>query len=170
MKLEWKILYWIHNKLSCPFLDFIIPKITILGTFGIIWNITAIILIFTKQYRKGGIILLIGLVTGVLIGNLILKNLIARQRPCWIDKDIKLLVKNPEDYSFPSCHTLSSVIAATILTLISPAFALGAIPVALLISFSRLYLFVHYLSDILIASAMGVVIGLAAFYIGNIFL
>lgn len=103
---------------------------------------------------------------GVLVGNVCLKNLIARPRPCWLDDSVKLLIPIPTDYSFPSGHTLSSVVGATVLTKTNRRFDWAAIPLAALIAFSRLYLFVHYPSDILAGAVLGVAIGLAVYRVG----
>ena len=103
--------------------------------------------------------LLGGLAVGVLMGNVCLKNLIARPRPCWLDSSVRLLIADPTDYSFPSGHTLSSVIGATILTKTDRRFGYAAIPLAVLLAFSRLYLFVHFPSDVLAGAVLGLVIG-----------
>ena len=119
-------------------MDFLMPKITLLGNGGAIWILAALILLCTKKYRRQGILLLAGLIAGVLVGNICLKNLIARPRPCWLDSSVQLLIANPTDYSFPSGHTLSSVIGATVLTKTNRRFGYAAIPLAALIAFSRL--------------------------------
>ena len=159
MNLDWSILHWIHNTLACPALDFLMLKITLLGNGGMIWLLTSGALICTKKYRKQGILLLGGLAAGVLVGNVFLKNLIARPRPCWVDSGVRLLIANPTDYSFPSGHTLSSVIGATVLAKTDRRFGYTAIPLAALIAFSRLYLYVHFPSDVLAAAVLGIVIG-----------
>lgn len=166
MNFDWTILHWIQNTLVCPAMDFLMPKITLLGNGGAVW-ILAAGLLATKKYRKYGAFLLAGLAVGVLAGNLTLKPLIARPRPCWLDESVQLLIANPTDYSFPSGHTLSSVIGATVLTKANRKFGLAAIPLAALIAFSRLYLYVHFPTDILGAAAPGVAIGLATCMIGN---
>ena len=120
----------------------------------------------TKKYRRQGVILLAGLAAGVLVGNVCLKNLIARPRPCWLDDSVKLLIPIPTDYSFPSGHTLSSVIGAAVLTKTNRRFGWAAIPLAAIIVFSRLYLFVHYPSNILAGAVLGVAIGLAVYRVG----
>ena len=120
----------------------------------------------TKKYRSQGVILLAGLAAGVLVGNVCLKNLIARPRPCWLDDSVKLLIPVPTDYSFPYGHTLSSVIGATVLTKTNRRFGWAAIPLAAIIVFSRLYLFVHYPSNILAGAVLGVAIGLAVYRVG----
>lgn len=120
----------------------------------------------TKKYRRQGVILLAGLAVGVLVGNVCLKNLIARPRPCWLDDSVMMLISSPADYSFPSGHTLSSVIGATVLTKTDRRFGWATIPLAAVIAFSRLYLFVHFPSDILAGAILGVIIGEAVYRIG----
>lgn len=111
--------------------------------------------------------MLAGLAVGVLAGNLTLKPLIARPRPCWLDESVQLLIANPTDYSFPSGHTLSSVIGATVLTKANRKFGFAAIPLAALIAFSRLYLYVPFPTDILGAAVLGMAIGLLTCIIGD---
>ena len=164
MSLDWSILHWIqnmlvYNYLANPALNFLMPKITLLGNGGMIWLLASGVLICTKKYRRQGILLLCGLAAGVLVGNVFLKNFVARPRPCWLDSSVRLLIANPTDYSFPSGHTLSSVIGATILTKTDRRFGYAAIPLAALIAFSRLYLYVHFPSDVLAAAVLGVLIG-----------
>lgn len=161
MSFDWTILHWIQNTLVCPALDFLMPKITSLGNGGVVWILATGMLLVTKKYRKYGALLLAGLAFGVLIGNVTLKPLIARPRPYWVDESVRLLIANPTDYSFPSGHTLSSVIGATILTKADRRFGVAAIPLAALIAFSRLYLYVHYPTDIIGAAVLGVAIGFA---------
>lgn len=110
--------------------------------------------------------MILGLAVGVLVGNVCLKNLIARPRPCWLDDSVMMLISSPADYSFPSGHTLPSVIGATVLTKTDRRFGWAAIPLAAVIAFSRLYLFVHFPSDILAGAILGVIIGEAVYRIG----
>ena len=166
MSLDWTILHGIHDALTCPFLDFLMPKITALGNGGAIWLAAAGGMLRAKKYRKQGVLLLGGLAAGVLVGNVFLKNVIARPRPCWLES-VPLLIANPADYSFPSGHTLSSIIGATILTRTDRRFGWAAISLAALIAFSRLYLYVHFPSDILGAVALGVAIGELTFRQGG---
>lgn len=166
MSIDWNILRWIQDTLTGPFLDLLMPKITLLGNGGAIWILAAVILLCTKKYRRQGILLLAGLIAGVLVGNVCLKHLIARPRPCWLDSSVQMLIANPTDYSFPSGHTFSSVIGATVLTKTNRRFGYAAIPLAALIAFSRLYLYVHFPSDVLAAAVLGVVIGELVFRYG----
>ena len=167
MNLDWSILQGIHSTFTCGFLNFLMPKISLLGNGGAIWILASMVLICKKKYRKYGLILLGGLALGVLTGNFILKNWIARPRPCWLDTSVQLLIASPTDYSFPSGHTLSSTIGATILTMTDRRFGWAAIPLAALIAFSRLYLYVHFPSDILGGIVLGLLLGSVAFFGGK---
>lgn len=142
------ILNLIQDILGCEFLDFLIPKITLLGNSGIIWIVIGLVLLCTKRYRRGGVFLLVGLLLGLIFGNVILKNVIARPRPCWI-YDVPMLIPNPTDFSFPSGHTLSSFISAFVLARVNRKFAIPAFLLAGIMAFSRMYLFAHFPTDIL---------------------
>ncbi|MDD3882605.1 MAG: phosphatase PAP2 family protein [Eubacteriales bacterium] len=137
------------------------PAITHFGDGGVIWVLMGIIMTSSKRYRKNGVQLLFRLLCGLVIGNLFLKNLVARPRPCWLEPQALLLISMPKDYSFPSGHTLAAVIAALSLTQANGMFGCAAIPLAVLIAFSRMYLFVHFPSDILASAILGVTIVLS---------
>lgn len=165
--LDFSVLYAIQDTFRCGFLDFLMPKITLLGNYGIIWILAAGGLLCMKKHRRYGVMLLMGVAVGFLIGNVILKHAVARPRPCWLDTTVQLLIDVPSDYSFPSGHTMASVIGATILTGADRRFAPVAIPLAVLISLSRLYLFVHFPTDVLASVVIGLAIGLSVLYGGR---
>lgn len=99
---DFLILDLIQNKLRCKFLDSLMIKFSSLGDVGIIWIAISFLLICYKKYRQAGVLILVGLIMGVLIGNCLLKNIICRPRPCWINRAVSLLIPIPYDYSFPS--------------------------------------------------------------------
>lgn len=156
---DWGILHWIRDTLQCGILNFLMPKLTALGNGGVVWLVAAGAMAISKKYRRYGIAMLAALAAGVLIGNVCLKNLVARPRPCWLES-VPLLIANPTDYSFPSGHTLSSVIGAAVLTKANRKFGFAAVPLAALIAFSRLYLYVHFPSDVLASIILGTAIGI----------
>lgn len=162
--MEFQILYAI-NKLHNIILDNVMVIITKLGNAGWFWIVLAVILMVYKKTRKCGILMLISLLTGLLIGNVALKNIIARQRPCWIDPNITLLIPNPTDFSFPSGHTLASFEAATMIFLHNKKYGTLALGLAILIAFSRLYLFVHFPTDILGGAILGTAISVGVYQI-----
>lgn len=155
---DFLILDLIQNKLRCKFLDSLMIKCSSLGDGGIIWITISFLLICYKKYRQAGVLILVGLIMGVLIGNCLLKNIICRPRPCWINRAVSLLIPIPYDYSFPSCHTMSSFIAAAVLLHTDIMFAYPAFLLASVIAFSRLYLYIHYPSDIIGGIALGTII------------
>jgi undecaprenyl-diphosphatase len=132
-----------------------------LGNMGAVWILVALIFLAMKRYRACGIVILMGMTIGLIVGNGVIKNLIARQRPSWINEQIVLLVKNPWDYSFPSGHTMHSVIAATIIYRGNRKMGIAAYALASIIAFSRLYLYVHYPTDILGGILIGVIIAIS---------
>ncbi|GAA0695106.1 phosphatase PAP2 family protein [Clostridium cadaveris] len=168
--IDFSILDFIQNHLRNGVLDWLMTKISMLGNAGVIWIVISIVLLSIKKYRKCGITLVIGLLLGLLIGNIILKPLVARPRPCWINSDIALLIASPKDFSFPSGHTLSSFIAAIILLKEDKKFGYVAMILAILIAFSRMYLYVHFPSDILAGVVLAILIGFVAIRISRKFI
>ena len=158
------ILDWIMANLWCPFLDAVMPVITLLGDAGIFWIAIAVVLLFFPKTRKIGLGMGAALVMGLLICNCMLKPLTARIRPYDYQLEhfgvtIKLLIEAQHDFSFPSGHTIASFEAATVILLHNKKFGIPAMVLACLIAFSRLYLYVHYPTDVIVSVILG--IGLA---------
>ncbi len=159
MPWEIEFLNWlqtIHN----PVLDKFMVGITYLGSGGILWIIIALALLFNKKYCTWGIVLAASLIGCLLIGNLTLKPLVARIRPYDVAGFDQLLIGKLSDYSFPSGHTLASFAAATVLVVMDRKWGVVALIIATLISFSRLYLYVHFPTDVLAGFVIGVIISL----------
>ena len=159
------ILDFIQDNLRGGILDGVMPFITYLGSGGVFWIIAALVFIFLRKLRAIGITVLIALILCLVIGNLGLKPLIARVRPNETFGIESLLVPAPTDFSFPSGHTMASFAAATAIFLYSKKLGLIAFALGSLIAFSRLYLYVHYPTDILAGILIGAAIGLAAAFI-----
>ncbi len=164
--MEMYILHAIQN-IHTSLLDSIMVFITTLGNAGIIWIAIAVIFLFLKKYRKCGIAMIGALILSVVFGNIILKNLVARPRPCWIDNTVPLLIKNPIDYSFPSGHAFASFAGAMSIYLYHKKEGIAALILAALIAFSRLYLFVHYPTDVLFGAIFGIVTAIISANIVN---
>ncbi len=162
--LELPILDWIAQHLHCPFLDFLMPLITMLGDHGIFWIAVAVILLLFPKTRKLGLMLGGAFALGGIFGNLILKNAFARIRPYDLEAAMftadQLLVHALSDFSFPSGHTLICAEAASVLMLRArkPWGWIAAVS-ALLVMFSRLYLYVHYPTDVLCGAILGILFG-----------
>lgn len=162
MAIEISILDWIQG-IRTPVGDMVMTFITRLGDAGAVWIHLAVILLMIPKTRKSGAVLAAALCVDVVLCNGILKNLVGRIRPCDVNPSILLLIPRPDDFSFPSGHTAASFTAVMALLLAGerklwkPALAL-----AVLIAFSRMYLYVHYPTDIL----GGMVVGGVSGYVG----
>lgn len=159
--MEMEFLYWLQS-LHTPFLDWFMAFITTFGNGGIFWIAVGVVLLCMKKYRKYGLALLLSLLFGLLIGNLGLKPLVMRSRPCWNDPTVPLLISVPKDFSFPSGHSLCSFEGATSLFLMNRRLGAAAYILAALVAFSRLYLFVHFPTDVLAGTLLGILFGVLA--------
>ncbi len=166
---EIPVLDFIKEHIACPFLDAVIPPITHLAEAGIFWIVLAIVLLFFKKTRMAGAAMGLALIFGLVIGNITLKPLIGRIRPYDFNPDVVLLVEKLSDFSFPSGHTLASFEGAGVL-MMTHRKTLGypALVLAVIIAFSRLYLYVHYPSDVLVGILLGLVFAYAAVRIVNL--
>lgn len=166
MQWELDFLYFlqgIHN----PVLDKVMVAITFLGDVGIFWILLTIVMLLTKKYRRCGIGMAISLVLMLLVGDVVLKHLFMRSRPCWIDTSVGLLVQLPKDYSFPSGHTFASFVSAVTIFLHYKKEGIAALVLAALISFSRLYLFVHFPTDVLTSIVLGTGVAVLVWFLMN---
>ena len=154
------ILDWIQAHMQCTFLDKAMPIVTLFGDGGVFWILVAVALLFFAKYRKTGFSMGMALILGLLVCNIFLKPQVARIRPYNFQlqeygREITLLVKGLNDYSFPSGHTIASFEAAVVLLKYSKKMGIPALIIAIAVSFSRLYLYVHYPSDVLVSMVLG---------------
>lgn len=162
---EIKILDFIQEHLRCGFLDNIMVLLTRLADDGIVWIVLAISLLCFKQTRKMGITLSLALVLGLVIGNIGLKNLFARVRPYDVNPSVNLLIEKLSDFSFPSGHTRCCFESGMAMFLCDKRFGKVAFVLGGLIGFSRMYLYVHYPTDVLAGALLGLLNGFIAFII-----
>ena len=161
------ILDWIQAHLQSGFLDFIMPIITLFGDGGIFWIACAVILLFFPKTRRTGLGMGFALLMGLVICNMILKPIVARPRPYDLQmtlygREILLLIGRQSDFSFPSGHTAASFAAVFALRASGSPLWKPALAVAAAIAFSRLYLYVHWPSDVLGGALLGAFLGWAA--------
>ncbi len=159
------VLDWIAEYLHCAALDRIMPLITALGDAGLFWILVAAAMLFHPKYRKTGLCISAALIMGVLLCNLTLKPLVARIRPyeyqlLHFGKTIPLLIAAPGDFSFPSGHTIASFEAAVVIFCRHRRAGIATLLLAGMIAFSRLYLYVHYPTDVLASIVLGTAIAL----------
>lgn len=151
----------IHQDWLTPVMKFF----TTIGECGLVWIVIAIVLACIPRTRKCGLTMMIAMAVTYLVGNLFLKNVIARLRPCAVDTSVTLKIPFPSEYSFPSGHSSNGFAGAvTIFCYYRKAGILSLIMAALIV-FSRLYFFVHYPTDILGGIALGTLDALLAVYL-----
>ena len=166
--IDFNILYAIQN-IRTPFLDnFFVTVTSIPGNYGQMWAVLGIVLLFFKKTRKCGITLILSYLMVFGLGQFVLKDLIARPRPCHIDQTIELLISRPSSYSCPSTHSGWAFAAAISVYLYNKKIGLLVIVFSSLVAFSRLYLFVHFPSDVLFGIILGIVFAILAKYITKI--
>lgn len=168
-EIEFAILEAIQ-QLRCPFLDALLGVITRLGDGGIFWIGLSVILCLPKKTRKWGVTMLFALAFGAIVCNLTLKPLIARERPynnplgMYTFEQLEAMgIHLSSDYSFPSGHTTASFAAAVGMFLRNKKWGSVALVTAVLIAFSRLYLYVHFPTDVLFGMAFGTTAALLSY-------
>lgn len=159
-------------QLHSPVMNFIMKIITQLGEDGLFWIILGVVLLLFRRTRKFGVFVLGALLIEVLFNELVLKSIFERPRPFnylpWQENGLYVypdIVQKPTSFSFPSGHTASSFAAATVLFCATKKWGTPALILAALIGFSRIYCGVHYCTDVLAGTVVGVVVGVAAYFI-----
>ena len=165
------ILDWIQANLQSEFLDMVMPIITVFGDGGIFWIACAVLLALLPKTRRIGFGMAFALAMGLVVCNLTLKPLIGRIRPYDLQADmgvtIKLLIDAQHDFSFPSGHTIASFEACTVMLLGSKKLGIPATILAILIAFSRLYLYVHYPTDVITSIVLGTIFGIIGWWLAG---
>jgi membrane-associated phospholipid phosphatase len=154
------ILLFIQDDIRCSFLDPIMKFASFIGDYGLLWIALAAALLIPRKTRRGGIDMLICLAIAAALCNLVFKNLVARPRPFLTVEELDLIIKPLYSYSFPSGHACSSFASAMALTLAFRGKGAWAFIPAVLIAFSRIYVGIHYPSDVLCGAIFGVLISL----------
>ena len=166
--MEAEILFWIQEYIRTPVLDSLMSGITHLGDFGIFWILMAVVLLLYSDTRKAGAAVTVGRLASFVFNNLLLKNLVARTRPYEVIDGLTLLVDRASDLSFPSGHSATSFVAATVMLCVLPKrYGISAMVLAALIAFSRLYVGIHYPTDVLFGIFSGILIGFLTVKAGN---
>ncbi len=166
MGFEFEILYMIQ-KMHHPILDSIMIAITKFGDGGRGWIAIGMLLLLFKRTRNCGLCMLLTMGVCWLTGELGLKMLIRRLRPCQVDASVRMLISTPGGYSFPSGHTMNSFAAATSIFMHHRRPGIAALIFAMLIGFSRMYLFVHYPTDVLGGLVLGVAAAVLVYRVGQ---
>lgn len=159
--LEFAVLDWIQAHLRCGFLDAVLPPVSNLCNHGDIWILLAAVLLTVRRTRRQGAAVSCGLVLDLIFCNMLLKPLFDRVRPFVLNPPAALLVNPPPDASFPSGHTAVSFAAVFALKAAGSPLWRPALALAAVIAFSRLYLYVHWPTDVLGGALLGAAVGWA---------
>ncbi|MBQ7400252.1 MAG: phosphatase PAP2 family protein [Clostridia bacterium] len=159
---------FVREYISNAFFDFLMPIVTLIGEDGILWIAVTLIMLMFSKTRKAGFVMGLSLALGFVLVNLGLKPLIDRPRPYEIDTTVKILVHSLGDGSFPSGHTLACFEAATSLLLCRyKRTGIIALVAAIAVAFSRVYLYVHFPTDVIVGAILGVLFANVAYIVVN---
>ncbi len=158
--MELSFLYAIPRTQILDTVMLIITKIA--GSYGQLWGIVGLALLIPPKTRRTGIAVLISYAGVFIFGQLILKHLFNRPRPCQIDQAFALLVIRPTSSSFPSTHSAWAFAAATAVFMKFKKPGIAVFIIAAVIAFSRMYLFLHFPTDVLCGIILGIALGFAA--------
>lgn len=170
LNLDGGFLLFLQESVRNPILDNIMIFITSLGNGGMIWIAATIVLLIPKKTRKAGIMSAVALLGSLIINNNIVKNIVQRPRPFVTFTDLQIIIPTPSEFSFPSGHTSSSFAAAAVFYRHLPKkLGIPSVILAGLIGFSRLYVGVHYPTDVIAGVLMGILLSYLAEYLVNLF-
>ena len=170
LNLDGGFLLFLQESVRNPILDNLMIFITSLGNGGMIWIVATIVLLIPKKTRKAGIMSAVALLGSLIINNNIVKNIVQRPRPFVTFTDLQIIIPIPSEFSFPSGHTSSSFAAAAVFYRHLPKkLGLPSVILAGLIGFSRLYVGVHYPTDVIAGVLMGILLSYLAEFLVNLF-
>ena len=168
--LDGNILLFIQDNLRFPALTPVMRAITTLGNAGIFWIILTIALLLFPKTRKTGVYSIAAMVLSLLFNNMLLKHLVGRIRPYEVVSGLELLVAKADDASFPSGHSAVSFASAVAIyraKQIPKAVCVALFVLAGLIAYSRLYVGIHYPTDVIVGVIMGILCGYFGAKIGE---
>lgn len=166
-RIDSAILRFIQSSLSSDASDFFFSHITVLANAGAFWIALSVVFAIIPKTRKMGFTMMLAMILGLIFGNLLIKNIVARMRPYQMDPTIQLIINQPSEFSFPSGHTLCSFGASISIYLNRKKLGICMIVLASAIALSRMYLYVHFPTDILGGILLGILTSNIAYLIIN---
>lgn len=162
------ILLWIQTHVRAAFATPVVTFITHLGDHGLFWILLALALTAFRRTRRVGLTCVLSMLLGLIITNLAIKNLVARVRPYELIQDLELIIERQHDFSFPSGHASNAFACAWVIFRLAPKkYGVPALALAILIALSRIYVGVHYPTDILGGAAIGILCACAALWLAR---
>lgn len=165
MFFDFPILYFIQEHIVSPAFNSIMIFSSAIGEYGAVWLFISFILLFSRKTRVCGILMICAMAFCFITGEIVTKNLICRIRPCFQDLTVHMLVEKPNSYSFPSGHSSSSFAAAVVVFYFNKKLGFLTLLMAAVIAFSRMYLFVHFPSDVFAGILWGIIGALLIIFI-----
>lgn len=172
-EIDFAVLNWIQAHFQSTFADNFWRIVTTIGNGGFFWIAVCVVLILFKKTRKMGLVMLITLGCCYITYDFVLKNLIGRLRPYQQNPEFQILIKEPHGSSFPSGHSASGMCMATLFFFFrkenkfTKIVWIPALVLAALIAISRLYLYVHFPSDVIAGTLIGIGFGTAGYFISR---
>lgn len=167
-RIDFFIARFVSEYLNTEFLGVFMMFVTKLADSGLIWILLGAILLCFRKTRKCGFIVLISLLFAFIISEFTIKPIVGRARPFEALENLRLIIPPPSGSSFPSSHATTSFAAALVLYRFNKAYGIYALIFAFFVAISRLYLCVHFLSDIVVGSLLGCTIGFVSFKLGKV--
>lgn len=155
--LDGGVLLWIQETLRCSLLNAVVIPFTTLGNAGLLWIVLTLLMLCHPKTRQAGILTALALLFGLLVTNLLLKPQVMRPRP-WLSVEGLIPLVSPGDpWSFPSGHSTAAFAAAGIWVRALPRrwMRTAALLLAVLMALSRLYVGVHFPTDVLAGTCVG---------------
>ncbi len=160
LKLDKKVSFFMIEHYHNHFVNGFFKIISSSGDFGLVWIAMSIILMNFERTEQVGQDVLVAIFVTTLIGQLTIKSIVKRKRPCHIYPDERMLISIPVDYSFPSGHTSCSFACSIIIMELNVYVGVFCLLFSAVMGISRIFLFVHYLSDVVCGALLGTTIGI----------
>lgn len=169
-EMDSSIVLFIQENVRSDSLDRVMKFASLIGNYGIVWIAAGLSMLVSPKTRRAGIGVLVCLTISAVVSNAVIKNIVERPRPSIIHDALETIIKLPPSFSFPSGHACSSFASATAMTLALKWRGAWSFIVAALIAFSRVYVGVHYMSDVIFGAGFGVLISLFTYKLSFDFL
>jgi undecaprenyl-diphosphatase len=155
---------FINGSLGNPFLDFFMPFVTDLNKQRIVLGLVLTLIIWmlirgNQRVRLAALILVITIIISDQFSSSVIKYWFERQRPCHILDNVRLLVSCGSGFSFPSSHVVNNFSGALVLAFFFPRAKWWFFGFAALVAFSRIYVGVHFPSDVIGGAVIGFILG-----------